>query len=53
MGWLECLVLNRAFLHVGELFAFGYNVGKQPHCTYCVINAKGELVSDVPVHLPR
>jgi carotenoid cleavage dioxygenase-like enzyme len=40
-------------VHVGELFAFGYNVGKQPHCTYCVIDAKGNLVSDVPVHLPK
>lgn len=37
----------------GELFAFGYNVGKQPYCTYCVIDPKGNLILDVPVHLPK
>ena len=37
----------------GELFAFGYNVGAQPHCTYCVIDPKGDLMLDVPVHLPK
>jgi hypothetical protein len=39
--------------YAGELFAFGYNVSKQPHCTYCVIDPKGDLVLDVPVHLPK
>ena len=51
--------LNFSVVHVfglfraGELFAFGYNVGAQPHCTYCVIDPKGDLMLDVPIHLPK
>lgn len=41
------------FFSAGELFAFGYNVSQQPHCNYCVIDPKGDLILDVPVYLPK
>lgn len=35
----------------GELFAFGYNVGKAPYCTVSTFDPKGNMLHDVPVTL--
>mmetsp|Transcript_13987 Transcript_13987/g.42222 ORF Transcript_13987/g.42222 Transcript_13987/m.42222 type:complete len:538 (+) Transcript_13987:324-1937(+) len=35
----------------GELFAFGYNLSKRPFCTVTTLDAKGNLIHDVPITL--
>ncbi len=47
------LTLRMVALDAGELFSFGYNVKAQPYVNYTVIDAKGEITIDVPIHLPR
>lgn len=37
----------------GEMFFFGYNVRTQPHVTYKVVDTAGNIMSSVPVTLPR
>jgi len=40
-------------LHAGELFAFGYNLSRQPYCTVTTLDARGKIVRDVPIMLQR
>lgn len=50
--WLVCHDIKCCtFVSTGELFAFGYNVGKAPYCTVSTFDPKGNMLHDVPVTL--